>query len=177
MPARFGFAAAKAGECGFLFLRGPFRRITRIKTDEDHFVVAAGVEGKHAQRANHTLLHLIAEHGAWSRATGPPRQEWFAPVRRAAEPAVRRLRKSQRISSSLYFLFSAGGAVAVGKPFSAMIFIASLTGIWAIPAFLSIHSSFSLAAMSACNFSRKSFCGSLGCPGTPCSRGSGGMRA
>src|SRR5207249_10721566 len=58
-----------------------------------------------------------------------------------------------------------------------MIFIASLTGIWAIPAFLSIHSSLSLAAVSACSFSRKSFCGSLGCPGTPCSRGSGGMRA
>src|SRR5207249_6694606 len=31
--------------------------------------------------------------------------------------------------------------------------------------------------LSACSFSRKSFCGSLGCRGTPCSRGSGGMRA
>ena len=82
MPARFGFAAAKAGECGFLFLRGPFRRITRIKTDEDHFVVAAGVEGKHAQRANHTLLHLIAEHGA---AVIDERQDHGLPVKVVAK--------------------------------------------------------------------------------------------
>src|SRR5882724_423151 len=59
-------------------------------------------------------------------------------------------------------------------PFSAMIFMASLTGIFAIPLLLSTQPSDSFAAVSAAILSRKSCCGSALWPGTPCKRGSGG---
>src|SRR5258708_31570178 len=57
-------------------------------------------------------------------------------------------------------------------PFSAMIFMASLTGIFAIPFVLSTQPIDSLAAVSAATLSRMSCCASAVWPGTPCKRGS-----
>ena len=49
----------------FLFLLGGhLRRLAGIEADENNLVVAAGIEGEHAQHADDTLFHLIAEHRA-----------------------------------------------------------------------------------------------------------------
>src|SRR5260370_17171311 len=50
---------------GFLFLfRGHLGGFAGIEADENNFVVAPGIEGEHAERADDTLLDLIAQHGA-----------------------------------------------------------------------------------------------------------------
>src|SRR6516164_5720858 len=83
---------------------------------------------------------------------------------------------NQGVTKSFHFLYfvSAGGVATTGKPFSAMIFIASLTGIWARPAFSSSQPNFSFASVSALTLSRKSCWGSTRWPGMACRRGSGG---
>src|SRR5690348_5551733 len=64
MPARDRFRAMEAFESHSLFLCGHFRRVMGIEADENHFVITAGVEGKHAQSADHTSLDLVAQHRA-----------------------------------------------------------------------------------------------------------------
>src|ERR1700730_816784 len=63
MPARGRFGAAGVRQGCQLFLGRHLWSFARIKANEYDFVVAAGVEGEHLQRADHTLLNLIAEHG------------------------------------------------------------------------------------------------------------------
>jgi hypothetical protein len=62
---------------------------------------------------------------------------------------MRQTQRNSEVYSLRYFFFSTAGAGPAGKPFSAIIFIASLTGIWAMPLPLSIHSNFSLASESS----------------------------
>src|SRR5690242_14643106 len=64
MPARGRCRAVEAIESGLLFLRGHCRRVLGIEADENHFVVAAGVEGEHAQSTYDPSLNLIAQHRA-----------------------------------------------------------------------------------------------------------------
>src|SRR5438445_9578567 len=64
MPARDGFRAAEMIESG-LFLRcGHLGRFAGIEADENDFVVAAGIERKHAQSADDAHLNLVAQHRA-----------------------------------------------------------------------------------------------------------------
>ncbi len=64
MPAGIRLRAAEMNE-GFLFLfRGHVRRFAGIEADENNIIVAAGIEAEHAERADHALLDLIAEHRA-----------------------------------------------------------------------------------------------------------------
>src|SRR5580700_3833179 len=64
MPAAGSCRAVEMSEDVFLFFRRHIGGFARIKTDEDHVVVAARRERKHAQRADDALFHLIAKHGA-----------------------------------------------------------------------------------------------------------------
>src|SRR5215470_2349556 len=64
MPPGNRLRAVEADKGSVLFLGSHLRRIARIEADENHFVVAAGIEGKHAQSAHHTHLNLVAQHGA-----------------------------------------------------------------------------------------------------------------
>jgi len=65
MPAGIRLRAAESERAAFLFLFGShLRRFAGIKADENNFVVAPGIEGKHAQDTDDALLDLIAKHGA-----------------------------------------------------------------------------------------------------------------
>src|SRR2546421_6003493 len=64
MPSRNRLRPVEAGEGSLLFLRGKLGRVVRIKANKNHFVVAAGVEGKHAQSADDAHLNLVAQHRA-----------------------------------------------------------------------------------------------------------------
>src|SRR6266702_1801866 len=64
MPAGNRLRAAEADEGSVLFLGSYLRSIARIEADENDLVVAARIEGKHAQNAHHTHLNLVAQHGA-----------------------------------------------------------------------------------------------------------------
>src|ERR1700674_1796030 len=63
VPARSRFRTPEMGHRRFFFLKGHIGSLARIKAYENDLVIAARIEGKHAQRPNHALLHLIAEHG------------------------------------------------------------------------------------------------------------------
>src|ERR1700730_1292284 len=62
MPARGSVRAAVMREGRHFFLSGHAGRLARIETHEHNLVVAPSVEGKHLERANDTLLHLITKH-------------------------------------------------------------------------------------------------------------------
>src|SRR5215472_2018501 len=64
MPAGNGFGAVEAFDGGPLFVGGEFGRVGWIEADENHFVVAARIEGKHAESADDAHLNLVAEHWA-----------------------------------------------------------------------------------------------------------------
>src|SRR5260370_14020670 len=64
VPARGRLRAAEMGHRRFFFLSGHVRSLARIKTHEDHLIIAARIKGEHAKRADNALFHLIAEHGA-----------------------------------------------------------------------------------------------------------------
>jgi len=184
----------------FFSFRSHLRRLAGIEADKNDFVVAAGIEGEHAQDADNALFDLIAKHGAtvidesedhrlllpeiiaeldaaagfvaeWEIQRHRPverrleahvlQSPWHGRSRRAGVAGdslslqSARREKSAEIQTKCRTLFIAlfvflrcwrGPA---GKPFSAIIFIASLTGIWATPLDLSIHSSFSLASESS----------------------------
>src|SRR5438128_5215420 len=64
MPAGIRLRAAEMSQSLLFLFCGHLRSFAGIKADENDIVVAAGVEGKHAQHANNALLDLIAKHGA-----------------------------------------------------------------------------------------------------------------
>src|SRR5215472_4955430 len=64
MPARDRSWAAEAVERRLLLLGGHFGGVMGIKAEEYDFVVAARVEGKHAQGAHDAPLNFVAQHRA-----------------------------------------------------------------------------------------------------------------
>jgi len=75
VPACGGFRAPVVRERRYFLLRGHIRRLARIKTDEYNFVIAPSVERKHLQRADNTLLHLIAKH--WTTVINQSEEDGF----------------------------------------------------------------------------------------------------
>ena len=81
----------KCAKADSFFCAAMSGRFARIEADEDHFVVAAGIERKHLQRADDALLDLIAEHRA---AVIDKREEY-----RLARGNIRRVATSRPVSS------------------------------------------------------------------------------
>src|SRR4029077_7125292 len=63
MPAGIRFGAAEMSQRLLLLFRGHLRRLAGVKADENNFVVAAGIEADHPERADDALFDLIAKHG------------------------------------------------------------------------------------------------------------------
>src|SRR6266446_5796663 len=172
MPTRIRFRTAEAGQGFLLLFGGHLRSFAGIETDKDNFVVTPGIEREHSQHADHALFNLIAKHRAAVVDEGKDNgllPEIHTQLNIAAgfvaESQVQRHLTVERWLES-HVSQSRGhgcsrGADAPGRPFSAMIFIASLTGTCAMPEFLSIQPNLSFASVSAFNLSRKSCCGSV----------------
>src|SRR5215467_11865557 len=64
VPAGSRFGAAEMLEGRGLFGGGHFRSVAVVEADKDDIIVAAGIEGEHAQAADYTLFELGAKHRA-----------------------------------------------------------------------------------------------------------------
>src|SRR5262249_35446259 len=60
MPSGSGFRAAEVFERRVLLAGSFFGSVAVVKADEKDLIVTPGIEGKHAQGADHALLNLIA---------------------------------------------------------------------------------------------------------------------
>src|SRR5262245_18085405 len=74
VPASRRFWPAVVRQCRLLVLRRHVRRFARVETDENHVVLAAGVERKHLQLSDYGLLHLIAQH--WAAVVHESQKYW-----------------------------------------------------------------------------------------------------